>query len=148
MKPWIKHFLLGFLFACVLGIGGSIAFSLFYDDRDMTFHEHKMPSGRSIKITMCDFLYGVEHNDRYEDQDCFRIDYIMSSPHVAREDQDREALEVFELIRPISEGWTLHKAQVFAFPALRRKGTFYVYSFTQRPDGQWDFRRDSTRTGQ
>jgi|WetSurMetagenome_2_1015567.scaffolds.fasta_scaffold54130_2 hypothetical protein len=113
--------------------------------RDMSFHEQTMPSGKPIRITMCSLASGGEHNDRYPDEDCFTIEYVMSSPEVAQEAKDREAMEVFELIRPISEEWKIAKAEVIAFPTLKRKGIYYVYSLKLTPAGKWDYRRDSAK---
>ena len=111
----------------------------------MTFHEQMLPSGKTIKITMCNFVWGVEHSDRLTSQDCFAVEYVMSSPDSTQEAQDREAMEVFELIRPISEEWKIDKAELIAFPTLKRKGVYYIYALDRNPDGAWDYKRHSAK---
>jgi len=144
MKIKIKYFAFGFLIACLVGIGFMIGFSLLYENnRDMTYHEQILPSGKSIKITMCDFVWGVEHNDRFANQDCFALEYVMSTADSSQPIQDREALEVFELIRPISEQWKISKAELSAFPTLKRKGIYYIYALEQNTNGHWDYKRYS-----
>jgi hypothetical protein len=142
----IKYFVFGFLATCLLGVGFMIGFSLFNENtRDMTFHEQILPSGKSIKITMCDFVWGVEHKDRFANQDCFGLEYIMSTADTNKEVQDREALEVFELIRPISEQWKMNKASLSAFPTLKRKGIYYIYALERNSNGNWDYKRYSAK---
>ena len=94
MKVSIKYFIIGFIAAGVLGIGCMIGFSLFFDrDMTMTFHEQYLPSGKSMRITMCNFVWGGEHADRLPDQDCFAIEYVMSSPALDQIAKDREAID-------------------------------------------------------
>jgi hypothetical protein len=146
MKIKIIYFLSGLLVACLLGVGFMIGFSLLYENnRDMTFHEQIFPSGKPIKITMCDFVWGVEHNDRFANQDCFALEYVMSTADSSQEAQSREALEVFELIRPISEQWKINKAELSAFPTLKRKGVYYIYALERNPNGHWDYKRYSAK---
>ena len=146
MKIKIKYFAFGFLIACLVGIGFMIGFSLLYENnRDMTYHEQILPSGKSIKITMCDFVWGVEHNDRFANQDCFALEYVMSTADSSQTVQDREALEVFELIRPISEQWKINKAELSAFPTLKRKGVYYIYALERNANCQWDYKRYSAK---
>jgi hypothetical protein len=142
LKVKIKYLIYGFLIACLFGIGGMIGFSYFYENnRDMTVHEQTLPSGKSIRITMCDLLWGVEHNDRFSNQDCFAIEYVMSTADSSQEIQDREAMDVFELIRPVSEQWKIEKASLTAFPTLKRKGTYSVYALKRNPNGKWEYKR-------
>ena len=145
MKIKIKYLAIGFFAACILGIVCMISFSLFENDSNMTFHEQNLPSGKSIKITMCNFVWGGEHNERFANQDCFAIEYVMSSPNITQDAKDREAIEVFELIRPISEQWKINIAEVISFPTMKRKGMYYIYSLNRTPNGTWDYRRDSAK---
>jgi hypothetical protein len=138
----LRSFICGFIAAIVLGIGGMAAFSYFYNhEADMSYHAQVLSSGKTIKVTMCNFLWGGEHSDRYPDRDLFGIEYVMSCPDSSQEVRDREALEVFELIRPISEQWKMVKAEVTAFPTLKRKGTYYVYLLEKNQQGKWDYKR-------
>lgn len=146
MNVKFKFFVLGFFTACILGAGCILGFLFFFSsDNTMTFHEQILPSGKTTKVTMCNFVWGVEHSDRFPNRDCFAIEYVMSSPDSTEEAKDQEAMEVFELIRPISEQWRIDKAQVSAFPTLKRKGIYYIYFLERNPNGKWDYRRQSAK---
>jgi hypothetical protein len=87
------------------------------------------------------FAWGIEHEDRHARDDCFILEYVSTVPHTDPEAVDRETVEAFELIRPISELWGLQAAQVSAFPRVERKGRYFLYVFTRNPDGTWSFTR-------
>ena len=122
MKIQNKFFIFGLVAASILSTGGVLGF-LFISSANntMTFHEQRLPSGRKTRVTMCNLVWGVEHSDRFPDKDCFAIEYVMSLPDSDVQARDREAMEVFELIRPISEQWGFDKAELYAFPTLKRK---------------------------
>lgn len=142
MRTKIQYLLLGVVLAFLLALAGMFAFSFFFDqDREMTFHEQQLPSGRITKVTMCMLVWGAEHDERFADQDCFAIEYVMATADSGQEAQEREAREVFELIHPLSEQWHFTKAQMTAFPTLRRKGVYYLYTMERRADGTWGVRR-------
>ncbi|KGF71819.1 hypothetical protein DO97_15080 [Neosynechococcus sphagnicola sy1] len=63
----------------------------------------------------------------------------MSSPDLDQQSRDREAIEVFELIRPISEQWGFDKSELYAFPKTKRKGIYYIYTLKRNPDGKWAY---------
>jgi hypothetical protein len=139
MKIQIKFFVLGVI-ACLLGVGSILGLMLFISsDITMTFHEQMLPSGKSIKVTRCNLVWGVEHADRFPNRDCFALEYIMSLPNSDQQVRDREAMEVFELIRPISEQWGLDKAELYAFPTTKRKGIYYIYTLKRNSDGKWAY---------
>ena len=50
---------------------------------------------------------------------------------------EREVLEVFELVRPISEQWGLPTATVSALRSADRTGTWDVFAFKRSPSGTW-----------
>ena len=142
MNIKVKFFALGFFVAYVFGIGSILGFFFFLSsDNTMAFHEQILPSGKTLKITMCNFVWGIEHSDRFPNQDCFAIEYVMSSSDSSQDVQDREAMEVFELIRPISEQWKIDKAELSAFPTLKRKGIYYIYTLERNLHGKWDYKR-------
>ncbi|WP_156120702.1 hypothetical protein [Neosynechococcus sphagnicola] len=70
----IKFFVLGLAASWILGAVG-IWGILFFSSGDgtMTFHEQILPSGRNIKVTMCNLVWGVEHADRLPDKDSFTL---------------------------------------------------------------------------
>jgi hypothetical protein len=101
------------------------------------FHDQALPSGKTVKVTMCNFAWGVEHEERRVRDDCFILEYVSTVPHADLAAVDRETLEVFELIRPVSELWGLKTASVSAFPKVERKGKYFIYSFKRTPAGVW-----------
>jgi len=146
MNIKLKFLVLGFFAACIFGVVCILGFFLlFTSDNTMTYHEQILPSGKTIKVTMCNLVWGVEHSDRFPNQDCFAIEYVMSSPDPNQEAKDQEAMEVFELIRPISEQWKIDKAELLAFPTLKRKGTYYIYALERNPNGKWDYKWHSAK---
>src|SRR4051794_33614626 len=102
MKIRITSFVLGFLFACLL-LGGALvgAFFLIGTQIRTIFHDQILPSGKAVKVTMCNFAWGVEHAERHVRDDCFVLEYVSTIPHTDLAAIDRETLETFELIRPI-----------------------------------------------
>jgi hypothetical protein len=58
---------------------------------------------------------------------------------------DQETLEVFELLRPISEQWGFSRATISVFPTTERKGKYHIYTFTRVRDGKWTFERHSAK---
>jgi len=98
-----------------------------------------LPSGRSIKVTSFHLAWGVEHDNRISNNDCFNLEYVSSVTGTDTQARDREALEVFELIRPISEQWGFSRATIAAFQSVEHKGTYDLFIFRRMPDGKWSF---------
>jgi len=69
------------------------------------------------------------------------LEYVSTVPHTDLAAVDRETLETFELIRPISELWSLKVANVSAFPSTQRKGKYFIYIFSRGSDGKWSLER-------
>lgn len=145
MKIQIKWFTLGFITACVLGIGSIVSFLYFGTSDTMAYHNQVLPSGKNIKVTMCNFAWGVDHDDRYPEKDCFLLEYVSSAPDMDSAAKDNETLEAFELIRPASELWKLDKAEIHAFPSTKRKGVYDFYYFKRNHDGEWTFDRQAAK---
>jgi hypothetical protein len=142
MKVRVRSFVFGILFASLLLTGGLVAvFFLMGPQIRTIFHDQRLPSGKVIKVTMCNFAWGVDHADRHGKDDCFVLEYVSTVPHTDLALIDRETLEAFELIRPISELWGLDVANVSAFPSVRRKGHYFLYIFSRNSDGKWTFER-------
>lgn len=103
--------------------------------------EQRLPSGKQIKVTSCLLVWGVEHEERHPNQDSFALEYVSTVLNSAPQDLDQEALEVFELIRPISERWGFSTATVSAFPSAERTGPYAIFIFSRSAAGPWSFSR-------
>lgn len=136
MSPRTLHALL--LLALCLGCGPSGGY------RQPT-SEHRLSSGRLIKVTSCLLVWGADHEERHPNQDSFALEYVSSLPRPASKELDKEAVEVFELIRPISEQWGFTTASVAAFPSAQRTGPYDIFFFSRSPDGHWSFVRHSAK---
>lgn len=103
--------------------------------------EQRLSSGKTVHVTSCLLVWGVEHEQRFPNQDAFALEYVTSVSLSAEEVLDTEALEVFELIRPVSEQWGFSTASVAAFPIAERTGPYVQYAFSRSATGTWTFRR-------
>lgn len=108
---------------------------------DSTFREpireQPLQSGKVVKVISCLLAWGVEHDERHPDQDSFALEYLSSVSRDLPQDLEREVLEVFELIRPISEQWGLPTATVSALRSPDRTGTYDVFAFRRSAAGTW-----------
>jgi hypothetical protein len=109
----------------------------FGNDTHPLVHEQRLPSGRVVKVISCLLAWGVEHDERHPDQDAFALEYVSGVPRERSQELEREALEAFELIRPISEQWGLSTATVTALRTPQRTGTYDVFAFTRSAAGTW-----------
>jgi len=138
----IKSVALGFVLACLVAAGAIVALFTFVGSQIRTLsHDIVLPSGKTIKVTACNFAWGTEHDERFVSRDSFVLEYVSTVPHTDLAAVDRETVEIFELIRPISETWGLSVAEVSAFPAVERKGKYLNYAFSRSSDGKWSFER-------
>jgi len=96
-----------------------------------------LPSSKSVKVTSFNLVWGVEHDDRDPRKDCFALEYVTAKPEADPKAREQEALEVFELIRPVSELWGLDIATLAGFPTVDRKGHYDMYVFRRAADGKW-----------
>src|SRR5262245_37349801 len=92
-------------------------------------HEQRLASGKVVKVVSCLLAWGVEHDERHPDQDAFALEYVTALPREKPQQLEQEALEVFELIRPLSEQWGMTLATVAALRTPERTGTWDVYIF-------------------
>ena len=114
----------------------AVACSCSGGDRPLV-REQRLPSGRLVKVVSCLLAWGIEHDERHPGQDSFALEYLSSIPRDPRPDLEREVVEVFELIRPISEQWGLSTAGVTALRTPDRRGTYDVFTFTRSASGAW-----------
>ena len=105
------------------------------------WREQSLPSGRTVKVTSLHLVWGVEHDERTPAQDCFALEFVYSRPEVNDEAREREARDVFELIRPASEQWSFKTATLAGFPGLVRKGSYDLFVFNRGDDGRWKMER-------
>jgi hypothetical protein len=105
------------------------------------WHPEKLASGSTIKVTEFDLVWGAGHgdDDHVMGPDCFKITYVTQLPGADEKQRQAEALQAFELVRPISEQWGLRTAEVGAIPTLEHRGPYDVYHFRQAADGSWSF---------
>jgi hypothetical protein len=142
----IKSVVLGFVVACVVAVSAVVAcFFLIGSQIRSVSHGVLLPSGKTISVTSCDFAWGVEHDERIGSRDSFVLEYVSTVPHTDAEAVDKETLDTFELIRPISELWGLDVASVSAFPSKERKGRYFLYAFARSSDGTWSFERKQAK---
>lgn len=121
-----------------LGCGGSGGFT-------PLSLEQRLASGKAIKVTSCMLVWGVEHEERHPNQDSFALEYVTAIPPAATKELDQEALEVFELIRPISERWGFSTASVSAFASVERTGKYNIFAFSRSSDGRWSVNRTAAK---
>lgn len=138
----LKWLAIGFVLACLVPPIAFYTLSMFDQNYQQIFREQALSnSAKKIKITSFHLAWGIEHDERQTDKDSFALEYVSSDAHKDELAIDQETLEVFELIRPISEHWGFKKASVSAFPTTQRKGKYHIYNFTQNPDGTWTYDR-------
>jgi hypothetical protein len=109
------------------------------------WHDQKLPSGRTIKVTSCLLVWGVEHDERDTSKDAFALEYVSADAQAEVARREAEAAEVFELIRPISEQWGFRSASIAGFPSVERKGRYDLYWFQRQSDGRWSFTRSERK---
>jgi hypothetical protein len=105
------------------------------------WHDQVLPSGKTIKVTSFNLVWGIEHDERDASKDCLSLEFVSSNPAAHLAAQEREAWEVFELIRPASEQWQFKTAIVSAFPTIEHRGRHSVFTFTRSADGKWSSTR-------
>jgi hypothetical protein len=125
--------------SCVVALALVLFLGCF--DSHPVWRSQRLPSGKTIKVTFFNLVWGAEHDERIPSQDCFALEYVTSVPVTDAQARDREAREVFELIRPTSELWGFSTATVTAFRTVERKGNYNLFVFTRGKNGQWSFTR-------
>jgi hypothetical protein len=109
------------------------------------WHDQALPSGKTVKVTSFNLVWGVEHDERDVTRDSFALEFVSANAAADQAAREQEAREVFELIRPASELWGFKSAVVSGFPAVERKGRYEVFTFTRGAGGQWSFTRQQAK---
>lgn len=112
-------------------------FLLGCEESHLVWREQRLPSGKQVKVTSLHLAWGAEHDQRFPDQDCFALQFVTTQPDAAAKDREREAWEVFELIRPASEQWGFKSATLSAFQTPRRERQYDLFIFKRGEDGKW-----------
>ena len=127
VKLQLRSVVLGFAFACVLFAGalGALFFAGGGWKHRQPFHAAPLSSGRTEPVTALYLAWGGGADDDHTlPGNMFTLEFVSSNPGAEPAARKQEALEVFELARPLSEQLGLKGASVCAFPALERKGRF------------------------
>lgn len=145
MKVQIKFATLGFIlgFLCIPAL--FMGLWLLEGDSRPIFHDQVLPSGKTIKVTSFHLVWGIEHDERDVNQDSFALEFVTANPQADTKAHEQEALEVFELIRPISEQWGFNMATLSGFPSIQRKGHYDIYVFKRSLDGKWTVKREPAK---
>lgn len=101
------------------------------------WHDEKLASGRAVKVTSLNLVWGSEHDDHTLGKDCFAIQYVESDASADTKSRDAEAAEVFELVRPMSEQWGFREATVAGIPTLEHVGLYDLYWFRRSDNNEW-----------
>jgi hypothetical protein len=109
------------------------------------WRDQVLPSGKTIKVTSFNLTWGVEHDERDTAKDAFALEFVFTNPDADVTAREREAQEVFELIRPASELWGFKTTFISGFPSVERKGRYDIFVFTRGSDGRWSFTRQSAK---
>lgn len=109
------------------------------------WHGERLPSGNTVKVTSFQLVWGIEHDDRDVGKDALAIEYVMAEPGAGPAHRQAEALQVFELVRPVSEQWGFRTASLAAFPTLKRRGRYDRYRFERQGDGRWTVSRSEAK---
>lgn len=97
--------------------------------------EQILSSGNKVKITGLNLAFGDRASGS---QDVMVLSYQTLYVEKVSSDRNKEAHEVFELIRPLCEQWRLSGADLMAFQKNNGKGDFWAIRFRRGTDGRWN----------
>jgi hypothetical protein len=103
----------------------------------------KLASGRTVEIMALYLAFGDEHSQRGAIDDGVGVEYVTSSAEEGA--RDREAEEVFEAIRPLTESLGVPSMSVSAFPSPWRKGRYERHDYTRDASGGWTSQRTEAK---
>ncbi len=112
---------------------------------EQPWREQKLPSGKAVKVTLFQLVWGAEHDERRPNDDCLALEFVMTNPAADADAREAEALDVFELVRPVSEQWGFRTASLAGFQSTRRKGAYDLYSFRRNADGSWSHQHSQAK---
>lgn len=143
MKTKLLFFIFGLSAAAVLAAGTFLSLVYFQDNQSPIVREQVLAPGKTIKILSFLLAWGMDHSQRLPEQDSFSLDYVSAAIETDTESINKEALQVFELIRPVSEQWGFNMATVSAFRSTSRNGQYYIFAFKRAENGSWSFERST-----
>lgn len=126
------------------GLAGGAVLSLLFvgcGDQPPIWRDQALPSGGTVKVIAFRLAWGIEHDERLPAQDAMVLEFVASNPDADLKRREREALEAFELIRPVSEQWGFRTATLARFETMERTGSYELYVFTRRENGTWGYER-------
>lgn len=100
------------------------------------YREQLLPSGGKVKIIGLNLAFGDRTSGS---QDVMILSYQTTFFDPSNAYRKKEAYEVFELVRPMCEQWSLNGANLMAFHGLNEKGDFWAIRFRRGADGKWTF---------
>jgi len=103
----------------------------------------KLASGHALEIMGLYFAFGDDHSQRGAIDDGISVQYVSAAAE--GDARDKEAAEVFEAIRPLSEALGVATAEVCAYPSLSRKDRSEIYTYSRDTAGAWTFKRVDRR---
>lgn len=105
------------------------------------WREQALPSGKTVKVKSLQIAWGVEHDEpRAPERDCFVLQFVYAAPGAGDEAHVREAREVFELVRPVSEQWGFASAELMAYASVEPDRHYDLFFFEKTPEGKWSSR--------
>lgn len=111
------------------------------------WHDQQLPSGKTVKILSFNLAWGIEHDVRDAGKDCFTLEFVQADPNADPAAKEREAREVFELIRPGSELWGFKTAVLSGRPSVARNSGYDIFTFTRGADGKWSVEASELKLG-
>lgn len=107
------------------------------------WREQKLSPDKNVKVISLQIAWGTEHDEpRHPERDCFVLQFVYPTPDTSDEAHEREALEVFELIRSVSEQWGFTNAELMAYSSLEHDRHYDLFLFERAPDGKWSHKLD------
>lgn len=102
------------------------------------YHEETLSSGEKVKVTSFNLVWGGRPGDDgcTGGSDCLSLEFVSNHPAAAAATKEKEARDVFELIRPASEQWGFTNAEVLGFRQVQRTGDYDIFLFN-RTNGIW-----------
>ena len=141
MKHQAKTLIAGLVIASVSILLILFIFSFQKESSRMLFRDQILPSGSVMKVSSFNLVQRKENKNHKRSKACFALEYASSVSNAEPESKAREALEAFELIRPISEQWGLDTASISALQSSNRNGAYDKFVFKRSADGKWFYSR-------
>lgn len=105
-------------------------------DSKTKWRAQQLGSGRTAEIFAFQLAYGDNSVD-----DRMRVDYHVQNAKPDIIEMEKDAQEVFALIRPTCETLGLRHAELSVFPTRSRRGEFESFHFQKANENQWNCQR-------